>query len=76
MSFLKKVQNFSGGRRKIILWSVVIIVAIAMLIIWFSILPERFQKAGEGKFFKEIDKSFKEEMNKMEIPSEESPAGQ
>jgi len=71
MSFLKKVQNFSEGQKKIILWSVVIIVAIGMLIIWFNILPKRFQKAEGGEFFKEIYKSFEEKMNKMEIPSEE-----
>ncbi len=72
MSFLRKVQNFSESQKKIILWFVVIIVAIGILIIWFNILPKRFQKAEGGEFFKKINKSFKKEMNKMEIPSEEN----
>jgi len=72
MGFLKKVQNFSEGQKKIILWSMVIIVAIGMLIIWFNILPKRFQKAGGGEFFKGINESLKKEINKMEIPSEEN----
>lgn len=43
MNFLKKVQTLPESKKKIILWSVVIIIGLALFILWVKNAQEKFK---------------------------------
>jgi len=75
MNILYKLQNLSEGKRKIILWLVVIIIG-ASLLTWYSKNIQQKFKNFQIEKFKEKFKlpSFQEEIKefpKIEFPKEE-----
>ncbi len=65
MKFLEKIQQLPEKKRKIILWSIVIVLAVSLLFWWFN----SFQKRIKG-FQKE---EFIEELNLPEIEMPQMP---
>lgn len=55
MSFLAKVQQLPEKKRKIILWSAVIILAIALLFWWAKNLQQRVGSFQGEKFIEELE---------------------
>lgn len=58
--FLQKLQQLSEGKKKIIIWSVAAAAGLTMVIVWFILLPGRFQEAEENEFFQELETSIEE----------------
>ncbi len=55
MNFLKKLQSFSEGKRKFILWTIVIIVGAGLLVWWGQGLGKRLQVFRAEELEKELD---------------------
>lgn len=52
--FLKKIQGLPEGKRKIILWSVVIAIGLALIVFWFLNIKQAVNSFDKGKFFEEM----------------------
>lgn len=70
--FIKKVQNLSTTKRKIILWSIVIVIGLVLLIFWFKNVQKTLKNFPKEGLKEKIQfPSFKEQletMPKIEIP--------
>ena len=49
MNFFEKIQNLSEGKRKIILWSVVIIIGLPLFILWVKNVQEKLKSFPKGE---------------------------
>jgi len=71
-SFLKKLQKQPRYIKKIILWSIVLIVGLVLLIWWIHSSAQKFREFKKEEFIEEINlPSFEEELKefpKIEIP--------
>lgn len=72
MSFFKKIQNLPEEKRKIILWSIVIIFSLTLFSFWFQILKQRLNQI-EKERIKEQLKIPQLEDKLKEIPKIEMP---
>lgn len=64
--FLKKVQGLPEDTRKIILWSLIIIISLGFSFLWLYGVKIRFETFQKGKFFESIGVSkLKEELKEM-----------
>jgi len=72
MNFLKKIQSLPESTRKIILWSVIIIIGLSLAAWWTKNFQERLKQFKESEFRKEFQlPSLKKELEglpKVEIP--------
>ena len=75
--FIKKIQSQPEHIRKIILWSVVIIVGLGFLFLWLQSVKIRLKTFQKEKFFESIGiPELQEELKKMpetEFPEIEIP---
>jgi len=55
MKFLKKLQALSEKTRKVILWSVVIVLGVCLLAWWFNGLRERITGFESGQFMEGLN---------------------
>lgn len=67
MDFLKKIQSLNIKTRKIILWSITILLGIIFLMVWIKITSLRFQGFNDSGAFNQIKKP------NIEIPSINMP---
>jgi len=64
--FLKKMQNLPEEKRKIILWSITIIIGLGLFFAWFYSLKTKLKTFPKEKFFQQIGlPEFKEELKEM-----------
>ena len=49
MNFFEKIQNLSEGKRKIILWSAVIIIGLPLFILWVKNAQEKLKSFPKGE---------------------------
>ena len=77
MSFLAKIQNLPENKRKIILWSIVIILSLGLFFAWFQILKQKLGQIEKEKIKEELGvpqiKEKLKEMPKIEVPEMEIP---
>ncbi len=75
MNVFKKVQNLSEGNRKIILWTVVVIVGISLLAWWLGSIEKRLETLQVEELKEQIGLTdFKQEIDKIpEMPKFEMP---
>jgi len=74
--FIKKIQNLPERKRKIILWSIVIVTGLSLLIFWFKSVQKAFKNFPKEQlketFQNPLQEKLKEvprfEMPKLEIP--------
>ena len=72
MKFLEKLQNLPLKTRKVILWSIIVVVGSTLLFFWIGNIQKRIKGFEKGEIMKEINlPSFKEELK--EIPKTEIP---
>lgn len=64
--FIKKLQGLPEEKKKMILWTVVVILGLAMLFFWIGMSAERLGKMNT----EEIIKPFDDLMEKSQIPNE------
>jgi uncharacterized membrane protein YvbJ len=55
MKFLKKIRQLSLTKRKIILWTIVIILGLFLFIVWIVMVSQRLRTIQTESFFKEIE---------------------
>jgi len=72
MSFFKKIQNLPEEKRKIILWSIVIIFSLVLFSLWFQILKQRLNQIEKEKIKEQLKIPQLEDKLK-EIPKIEMP---
>ena len=66
MNFLLKLQNLSAGTRKIILWSVVIVIGLGLLTFWFKNLQQRLKAFQPEEFIEGLNiPAFEKEIEKL-----------
>jgi uncharacterized membrane protein YvbJ len=66
MDFLRKIQNLPEGKRKIILWTAVIIVCFILLTFWVKISQQRIKSFEAQEFRQELNlPSFSEELKNL-----------
>ena len=81
MKFLEKLQNLPEGKRKIILWSAVVIVSFCFLIFYIKNTQKRLSnfQSGEIKLpsfqeeFKALPSGIPEELKQIEEKLKETP---
>ncbi len=59
MEFLKKIQNLPERKKKIILWTTVVIIGLAMITVWIFSLPGKVEENRESDYLKKLEESFK-----------------
>jgi type II secretory pathway component PulM len=73
MSFLKKIQNLPERKRKIILWSVVIIIGLILFVFWIKNVQQKLKIFEKEKIEQELQlPSLREklkEIPKIKIPN-------
>ncbi|MFA6190398.1 MAG: DUF5991 domain-containing protein [Candidatus Staskawiczbacteria bacterium] len=52
--FLNKLQNLPDTQKKIILWTIVVIIALPMLFFWINGALNTFSKIGEAQFIPDL----------------------
>ena len=76
-NFLKNVQRQPESTRKIILWSVVIVVGLVLFFLWLHITEVRLKNFQKGKIFQNLGTpNFQEGLGSvpaMELPEAEAP---
>jgi len=75
--FFKKIQGLPEEKRKIILWSVTIIIGLLLFFAWFYSLKTQLKTFPKEKIFEQIGvpklQEELREMPKIEIPEIETP---
>jgi type II secretory pathway component PulM len=73
MSFLKKIQNLPERKRKIILWSAVIIIGLILFVFWIKNVQQKLKIFEKEKIEQELQlPSLREklkEIPKIKIPN-------
>jgi len=77
VNILEKLQSLPENKRRIILWSIVIILSLGLFFAWLQILKQKLsqiekEKIKEGLGIPQIQEKLKE-MPKIEIPKIEIP---
>jgi len=68
MNFLKRIQSLPESKKKIILWSTVIIIGFTLFILWVKNVQEKLKIfQGEGLNLPSLKEEFKG-MPKIEMP--------
>ena len=70
MRFLKKLQNLPEKRRKVILWSTIIILALVLLIWWINSIKNRVAEFPGDEFMEKLNLSSVEMPEMPEFPRE------
>ena len=77
MSFLAKLQKLPESKRKIILWSIMILVGILLFFLWVKSSQERLKSFHQQEFIEKLQvPDFKKELEKIpqpEMPKVEMP---
>ena len=69
MSFIKKLQRQPEYIRKMILWSIIVIIALGLSIWWIHSSYWRIKKFPKKEFIEKVNlPSFEEEFPKIEMP--------
>lgn len=72
MNFIKKIQGQPESVRKMILWSVVVILGLGLAIWWINNSYQKFKEFEKEKFMKDLP-AFEKELFEIEIPKIEMP---
>ena len=69
MNFINKLRNQPEYIRKIILWSIVVIIALGLSIWWIHGSYWRIKKFPKEEFYEKVNlPNFEEELPKIEMP--------
>ena len=52
--YLRRIQNLSLMKRKVIFWAIIIILGLILCIFWIRSIQQTIKASPKGKFFEEI----------------------
>ncbi len=58
MEFLERLRDLSEGKKKIILWTTVVVIGLIMITVWIFSLPEKMEKTESSDYFQKLEESF------------------
>jgi len=73
MEIFKKIQELPLGIRKILLWSLLIVISIILILVWTKIFTKKFKNFQSGGLMEELKipylkEKLEKDINKVEIP--------
>lgn len=69
MRSLKNLQKLELGKRKVIFWILVVLVAILLFFVWLRLTIPRFKNIGEDNFFDSVKEPPEINIPEIEFPS-------